>query len=168
MASIGQESIGLRSVLASTLAENWWLILLRGIAAILFGILAFLWPGITLITLVILFGAYALVDGIFSIVAAIRGGTMSPRWWLALVGVAGLATAAITFFWPGKTAFILVLFIGFCILVGFTKTKATAGGSALVIKSLDERLTNRPMVYLPPDAPRGPADQLNAPDLKKS
>jgi uncharacterized membrane protein HdeD (DUF308 family) len=117
MASIGQESIGLRSVLASTLAENWWLILLRGIAAILFGVLAFIWPGITLFTLIIFFGAYALVDGVFSIMAAIRGGTMAPRWWLALVGVAGLATAAITFFWPGKTAFILVLFIGWWSIV---------------------------------------------------
>ena len=59
-----------------------------------------------------------------------------------------------------STVFILVLFIGFCVIVGFTKTKATAGGSAMVIKSLDERLTHRPMVYLPPNAPRGPADQL--------
>lgn len=59
-----------------------------------------------------------------------------------------------------STVFILALFIGFCVIVGFTKTKATAGGSAMVIKSLDERLTKRPMVYLPPNAPRGPADQL--------
>jgi hypothetical protein len=61
-----------------------------------------------------------------------------------------------------STVFILVLFIGFCIIVGFTKLKPTAGGKAVVIKSLDERLTNRPMAYLPPNAPRGPADQLRA------
>jgi hypothetical protein len=60
--------------------------------------------------------------------------------------------------------FILVLFIGFCVLVGFTKTKRTAG-DAPVIKSLDERLTHRPVIYLPPTAPRGPADQLRAPEL---
>jgi hypothetical protein len=60
--------------------------------------------------------------------------------------------------------FILVLFIGFCVLVGFTKTKRTAG-DAPVIKSLDERLTHRPVTYLPPTAPRGPADQLRAPEL---
>ena len=59
-----------------------------------------------------------------------------------------------------STVFILVLFIGFCVVLGFTKTKTTAGGNAVVIKSLDERLTNRPMTYLPPNAPRGPADQL--------
>jgi hypothetical protein len=64
-----------------------------------------------------------------------------------------------------STVFILVLFIGFCILVGFTKLKATAGGDAVVIKSLDERITKRPMVYLGPNAPRGQADQLRGPGL---
>jgi len=53
-----------------------------------------------------------------------------------------------------------VLFIGFCVVVGFTKMKKTAGGAAVVIKSLDERLTRQPMAYLPPTAPRGPADPL--------
>jgi hypothetical protein len=64
-----------------------------------------------------------------------------------------------------STVFVLALFIGFCVLVGFTKTKRTAGGSAPVVKSLDERLTHRPMAYLPPNAPRGPADQLRSPEL---
>ena len=64
-----------------------------------------------------------------------------------------------------STVFVLVLFIGFCVVVGFTKTKRTAGGSAPVVKSLDERITHQPMAYLPPTAPRGPADQLKAPEL---
>lgn len=64
-----------------------------------------------------------------------------------------------------STVFVLVLFIGFCVLVGFTKTKKTAGGTAPVVKSLDERITHQPMAYLPPTAPRGPADQLKAPEL---
>jgi hypothetical protein len=64
-----------------------------------------------------------------------------------------------------STVFVLVLFIGFCVLVGFTKTKKTAGGSASVVKSLDERITHKPMVYLSPTAPHGPADQLKAPEL---
>jgi hypothetical protein len=64
-----------------------------------------------------------------------------------------------------STVFVLVLFIGFCVLVGFTKTKKTAGGSAVVVKSLDERITLQPMAYLAPTAPRGPADQLKAPEL---
>jgi hypothetical protein len=61
--------------------------------------------------------------------------------------------------------FVLLLFIGFCVLVGFTKTKQTAGGSARVVKSLDEVVTRQAMRYLPPTAPRGPADQLKAPEL---
>lgn len=64
-----------------------------------------------------------------------------------------------------SAVFVLVLFIGFCVIVGFTKTKRTAGGTAMVVKSLDERISHRPMEYLPPNAPRGPADQLNSPDL---
>ena len=64
-----------------------------------------------------------------------------------------------------STVFVLVLFIGFCVIVGFTKTKKTAGGRAAVIKSLDERISHQSMVYLAPSAPRGPADQLKAPEL---
>jgi hypothetical protein len=63
-----------------------------------------------------------------------------------------------------STAFVLVLFIGFCVLVGFTKLKKTAG-NAPVVKSLDEVVSHRPMAYLAPTAPRGPADQLQAPEL---
>lgn len=64
-----------------------------------------------------------------------------------------------------SSVFILFLFIGFCIVVGFTKTKKTAGGTAPVIKSLDEMITNKAMVYLTPTDPRGPADQLRSPEL---
>ena len=64
-----------------------------------------------------------------------------------------------------STVFVLVLFIGFCVAFGFTKTKKTAGGSARVVKSLDERISHRPMIYLAPSAPHGPADQLRAPEL---
>jgi hypothetical protein len=63
-----------------------------------------------------------------------------------------------------STGFILVLFIGFCILIGFTKTKKTTGNSS-VIKSLDETISHQSMVYLTPTAPRGPADQLRCPEL---
>jgi acid phosphatase family membrane protein YuiD len=75
---------------------------------------------------------------------------------IALGALQGLAST---------TIFVLALFIGFCVLLGFTKTKRTAGGRAPVIKSLDERLSHRPMHYLAPTAPRGPADQLKAPEL---
>ena len=64
-----------------------------------------------------------------------------------------------------STVFVLALFIGFCVVFGFTKTKKTAGGKATVIKSLDERISHQPMAYFAPTAPRGPADQLRAPEL---
>lgn len=64
-----------------------------------------------------------------------------------------------------STVFVLVLFIGFCVAFGFFKTMKTAGGGARVIKSLDERISRQPMAYLAPSAPRGPADQLKAPEL---
>jgi hypothetical protein len=63
-----------------------------------------------------------------------------------------------------STVFVLALFIGFCVAFGFTKLKRTAGG-AMVIKSLDEQVTRKPVSYLAPNAPRGPADQLKAPEL---
>ena len=69
------------------LARYWWLILLRGIAAIIFGILAFIWPGITLVTLILFWGAFTLVDGVLALVHAFMGGNMGSRWWLALIGV---------------------------------------------------------------------------------
>lgn len=63
-----------------------------------------------------------------------------------------------------SSVFILVLFIGFCVVIGFAKLKPTAG-NAPVVKSLDEVITHQTMSYLPPSAPRGPADQLKAPEL---
>jgi uncharacterized membrane protein HdeD (DUF308 family) len=98
--------------LLNRLSENWWLFLLRGIVSVVFGVLAFMWPGITLLTLIILYGIYAAADGVLALVAAIRGGESTPRWWLALVGLLGLAAAAVTFLYPGMTALILVIFIG--------------------------------------------------------
>ena len=95
------------------LARNWWLILLRGICAIIFGVLTFIWPGVTLVTLVLFYGAFALVDGVLALVAAIRGGAPAPRWWLAIVGLLGIAVGLITCFMPGITALVLLYFIAF-------------------------------------------------------
>jgi hypothetical protein len=81
--------------------------------------------------------------------------TIADIWPLALSVLQGLVSS---------TAFVLALFIGFCVAFGFTKLKRTAGGTA-VVKSLDEQLTHQPMSYLAPTAPRGPADQLKAPEL---
>ena len=95
------------------LAKSWWLVLLRGIAGILFGLLAFAWPGLTLVTLVLLYGAYALVDGAFALAAAFTGAAKpAPTWWLIIVGLLGIAAGAVTIFWPGVTALVLILLIG--------------------------------------------------------
>ena len=98
--------------LVHALAKNWWFLLLRGIVAILFGVLALGWPGMTLLTLILLYGAFALADGVIAIIAAITGGAPAARWWLAIVGLLGIAVGALTFMWPGMTALILLFFIG--------------------------------------------------------
>ena len=64
-----------------------------------------------------------------------------------------------------STGFVLALIIGFCVIVGFTKTKKTAGGSASVVKSLDERISHQPMVYFAPGVGRQKVDQLHSPEL---
>jgi uncharacterized membrane protein HdeD (DUF308 family) len=99
------------ATLLHSLGRNWWLVVLRGIAAIIFGILAFVWPGITLLVLVLFWGAFALIDGVLSLAAAIMGGNPAPRWWLAIVGVAGIVAGALTFLIPGLAALVLVTFI---------------------------------------------------------
>jgi len=107
--------------LLRSLAENWWLLMLRGIAAVAFGILAFIWPGITLLALTYLFAAYALIDGVFALGAAIFGhtGGMVPRWWLAVVGIIGILAGLIAFAWPGMTALLLLLLIAsWAIVIG--------------------------------------------------
>jgi uncharacterized membrane protein HdeD (DUF308 family) len=103
------------------LAENWWLLLLRGIVAIAFGVLAFIWPGLTLLALTVMWGLYAISDGVLALWAAIagRGGEIAPRWWLAVVGIAGIVAGLLTFVWPDMTALVLLMFIAsWAIVIG--------------------------------------------------
>ena len=96
---------------AAWLARNWWAIALRGVAAIIFGVLALLMPAITMAALILLFGVYALVEGIFNVIAAVRGHSGSPRWFLLLEGVVSIAAGVIAFAWPGLTALVLLYVI---------------------------------------------------------
>ncbi|HEX7236118.1 MAG TPA: HdeD family acid-resistance protein [Gammaproteobacteria bacterium] len=106
-----------RADLASTvlppLARHWWVFLLRGLVAIAFGLVGFLYPAATLITFILFYGVFALVDGVFAVVSAVRGKEgMGPRWWLALVGVLGIIAGLVSFAWPGLTALALLTVIG--------------------------------------------------------
>lgn len=103
----------LEGFVKSALHRSWWLLLLRGVAAVAFGVLTFVWPQISLLTLIMVYGIYALADGILALIAAIRGGGVVPRWWLALGGVVSILTAVLVFAWPGLTALVLVYLIGF-------------------------------------------------------
>jgi uncharacterized membrane protein HdeD (DUF308 family) len=95
------------------LAESWWSLVLRGLLAILLGVIAFTMPAITLGALVILFGVYALTDGIVAIIGAYRASKAHERWGVLLIeGLAGIVAAGVTVMWPGITALTLVLLIG--------------------------------------------------------
>jgi len=102
---------------ANVLARNWWVVMLRGLVAILFGIATFVAPGISLLVLVLMFGGYALADGVLALASAIRGHG-SDRWWVLLLqGIVGIGAAVVTLVWPGITAFALVWVIAAWALV---------------------------------------------------
>jgi uncharacterized membrane protein HdeD (DUF308 family) len=98
--------------LGRLLAETWWLVALRGVAAILFGILAFIWPKITLLTLVWLYGAYAFINGVLALVQAFTGPKEGRRTGaLVFQGIISIVVGVIAFFVPGITALALLLLI---------------------------------------------------------
>lgn len=100
------------------LARTWGLAVLRGVLAVLFGVAAVAWPGITVIALVILFGAYAVVDGVIALAMG-ASGIDGGRWLLILAGVVGILTGIVTFVWPGITAVVLLVTVAvWALLVG--------------------------------------------------
>jgi uncharacterized membrane protein HdeD (DUF308 family) len=103
-----------------TLTENWWVILLRGIAGILFGILTFLAPSISLGALVLLFGAFAFTDGLLASISALRKRREDTLWWaLLLQGVLGIAAGVATLAWPRLSALaLLYLIAAWAVLTG--------------------------------------------------
>ncbi|MET7460688.1 HdeD family acid-resistance protein [Nonomuraea sp. NPDC005501] len=106
------------------IARIWWLILIRGIAALLFGILALIWPGKTLLIVVIFFGAYAIVEGIFAIFAGARHNARS-RAWLIISGILGVLAGIVAFLWPGITSLALLYVVAFwAIFAGITEIVA--------------------------------------------
>ena len=107
-------------IMKQYLAKYWWIFLLRGIFSIIFGVLAFVMPAITLATLVIIWGAYAFTDGIIALWSAASGSTHSDdRWLVGLQGVIGLAAGVITLVMPGATALgLLIAIAAWSLVVG--------------------------------------------------
>ncbi len=106
------------------LSRNWWIFLVRGLLAIAFGVVAMIWPGITVLALVLLFGVYVLLDGIIDIGAAISGRGVGAqqlsgghRVLLGLIGLVGVAAAVIAFFWPAITALALLFVIAWWAII---------------------------------------------------
>jgi uncharacterized membrane protein HdeD (DUF308 family) len=103
---------GRDAAMSVLLARNWWAIALRGGFAILFGLIALFVPGATILSLVLFFSAYMLVDGVLGIVAAVRAAGRNQRWGLlVLEGILNIATGVIAFLWPGLTAVVFVLML---------------------------------------------------------
>lgn len=104
-------------MLLHTMSRNWWSIVLRGICAILFGLMAWVWPGITLSVLVLLWAAYAFADGILALAGAFSGRSTTPWWALLIIGLVSLAAAAFAILFPGLTAVGLLYLIAFWAIV---------------------------------------------------
>ncbi len=123
--------------LLTAFASHWWVLLLRGIFAVLFGVLAFMVPGLTLVALVFLYGAYALIDG----VTALFVGGRAREWWMILAGVLGLVVGVLTFIFPGITAFwLLILIASWAVVRGLFEIVAAI--------QLRKELTNEWMLIL--------------------
>ncbi len=106
--------------MVTRLTRKWWLLALRGMVAVFFGWAALVWPGTTLTALVLLFGAYALVDGLLAVIVSLLDrNEFDHAWVLLLKGLAGIATGVLTYLWPSVTAQALVYLIAaWAILTG--------------------------------------------------
>ncbi|MCU0707704.1 MAG: HdeD family acid-resistance protein [Pirellula sp.] len=98
--------------LAMNFCERWWIMMIRGIAAVVFGVLCFTMPGLVLTSLVFLFGAYAILDGVFGVSLALFGRKEIEDWWVLLLwGLVGIGAGVLTFANPQITELVLVFYI---------------------------------------------------------
>ena len=96
----------------ASLTKNWWLVVLRGVLAVLFGLTAFLWPGLTGLVLVLLFGVYALSDGVVAMATGLTHVKDTPRWWVFLLeGLIGIGAGIAAVIWPETVAVALIALI---------------------------------------------------------
>jgi uncharacterized membrane protein HdeD (DUF308 family) len=104
------------------MARTWWVYLIRGVCAVLFGLLAIIWPSITLYILIIVFGVYAIVNGIFELFGSGRGGA---RGLMIFAGVFSILVGVVAFLWPGMTALALLLLIAsWAVVIGVVELVA--------------------------------------------
>ncbi len=110
----------------SALTARWWMLVVRGFAAILFGVLAMVVPESSLLALVILWAAYAIVEGAFAMMLAARRGRTGRRWgWLLFEGIVGIVAGVTALVWPGITALaLLVVIAAWAVLTGIGKIAA--------------------------------------------
>ncbi len=108
----------------------WWIIGLRGLLAVLFGLAAFFWTGLTLLALVYLFGAYALVSGVMMVIVSLEGRKYYRQWWVLLIeGLVGIAAGVVAFAWPFITALaLLYLIAAWAIVTGVFEIAASFSG----------------------------------------
>lgn len=103
---------GLDGDMLGLISKYWWVMLLRGALAIVFGIVAIVWPGLTLLGLVWLFGVYAIGDGAVEIWSGIQNRNRHDRWWVEiLIGLAGIVAGFLVIAWPGLSALALMYLI---------------------------------------------------------
>jgi uncharacterized membrane protein HdeD (DUF308 family) len=100
--------------MVQSLSQNWWLVVLRGVLAVLFGVSALIWPGITWLTLIILFGVYAIVDGLIAIWTGFSRTRETSRWWTFLLeGLLNIGAGLVALIWPGLATLVLIYMIAF-------------------------------------------------------
>ena len=106
-----------------TLKRHWWVPVIRGIAAIVFGVIAFVYPGLTIATLVLFFGAWVLIDGIFRVIGAIGHRASDSDWgWHIVIGIVGIIVGLLTFHAPQITALALIIYIAaWALMIGATE-----------------------------------------------
>jgi uncharacterized membrane protein HdeD (DUF308 family) len=142
--SISSSGLDRTTAMSELLAQNWWAVALRGVFAIVFSLVAFFVPGATLLSFVLFFSAYMLVDGVVGIVAAVRAARQNQRWGLlVLEGVVDILVGVIAFMWPGLTVVFFVtlmafwsLITGVLMIVAAFKLHATYGRGWLIFSGI--------------------------------
>ena len=104
----------------ANLSHNWWMIVLRGVLAVLFGLAAFVWPGITLLSLILIFGVYAMIDGVIASITGLSHVKDTPRWWVFLgEGLISIGAGIVAILWPGlATVVLLAMISAWAVLTG--------------------------------------------------